>query len=221
MVRHFCSVQPHDIAVTEEIEGWCTDPYARHETRSLSEGKSTDLVRDQAREGRDPVPDEPFRVAPVPLREELQGVVGLERADDPRSWELLLPISERADATPEKGACPRARPFLLAATASFHSRSARNLRVRYSSPDTRLLRIGGAHRELDCSGRANCCQSRMDEAPPGRVIRGCALTVIGTEHRCHRIQRTSPNIGYASRDPEPDRDGPGPRARICRCRWCG
>ncbi len=61
-------------------------------------GKPTDLVRDGDTEGRDPVPDEQFRVPPTPLGQSPQGVGGLERADDPRSWEPGPPISERAVA---------------------------------------------------------------------------------------------------------------------------
>jgi hypothetical protein len=65
----------------------------------MSPGESTDLVRDGDIEGRDPVLDEPFRVPPVPVREESLPASGLERADDPRSWEPPLPVSERAEAS--------------------------------------------------------------------------------------------------------------------------
>jgi hypothetical protein len=60
--------------------------------------KPTDLVRDRDTESRDPVPDEQFRVPPVPLGDGPQNVGGLERADDPRSWEPPPAISARAVA---------------------------------------------------------------------------------------------------------------------------
>jgi hypothetical protein len=67
----------------EELEGWYTDPYARHEARWLSQGTPTRLVRDGHVEGSDPVDDQPFIVAPV----RIEGVVpsdgsDLRRADD-------------------------------------------------------------------------------------------------------------------------------------------
>jgi len=84
--------------VTRGLEGWCTDPYNRHEARWMSVGKPTDLVRDGWAESRDPVAGEPFTVPPVPLTEETQMPSGFQRADDPRSWELPVPISEKAVA---------------------------------------------------------------------------------------------------------------------------
>lgn len=42
-----------------EAEGWCTDPYRRHEERWFSAGEPTDLVRDGEVESRDPPPDLP------------------------------------------------------------------------------------------------------------------------------------------------------------------
>jgi hypothetical protein len=53
-------------------------------------------VRDAGIEGRDPVADEPFTTPPVPLGAPSSTAGGFERADDPRSWEPPLPISERA-----------------------------------------------------------------------------------------------------------------------------
>jgi hypothetical protein len=49
----------------QSMEGWYTDPYARHEARWMSQGTPTRLVRDASIEGNDPVTDEPFKVTPV------------------------------------------------------------------------------------------------------------------------------------------------------------
>ena len=67
----------------EDLEGWFTDPYLRHEARWLSQGNPTRLVRDGDVEGSDPVEDEPFKVDPV----RIEGVVphdssDLRRADE-------------------------------------------------------------------------------------------------------------------------------------------
>ncbi len=65
------------------LEGWCTDPYARHQARWISVGRATALVRDGEIDGNDPPPDEPFVAAPIPL--EADGATDgddLRRADD-------------------------------------------------------------------------------------------------------------------------------------------
>lgn len=100
------------LLVNERVEGWCSDPYSRHQVRWMSEGKPTDLVKDGDIEGRDPVSDVPFRVSPVPLAEVSQGFGDLERADDPRSWEPPLHISEKVVARRQKKELIRERgPF--------------------------------------------------------------------------------------------------------------
>jgi hypothetical protein len=67
----------------EVLEGWCTDPYARHVARWMSAGNPTDLVRDGRQESRDPVTDGPYRVTPVPIvTVPLQPAWGIRRADD-------------------------------------------------------------------------------------------------------------------------------------------
>ncbi len=70
--------------VEESLEGWYTDPYARHEARWMSESTPTDLVRDGEVEGHDPVPDGPFIVIPESVGEDprLNGGQDLRRADD-------------------------------------------------------------------------------------------------------------------------------------------
>jgi hypothetical protein len=49
----------------EDVEGWFTDPFGRHEARWMSGNTPTDLVRDGRMEGHDPVPDGPFSAKPV------------------------------------------------------------------------------------------------------------------------------------------------------------
>jgi hypothetical protein len=47
----------------ESAEGWCTDPFERHEARWMSDGTPTKLVRDGEVESYDPPDEEP---APTP-----------------------------------------------------------------------------------------------------------------------------------------------------------
>jgi hypothetical protein len=71
--------------VNETLEGWYTDPFARHEARWMSEGAPTDLVRDGDVEATDPVtPNEAFKMDPVRIEGEgaLTGSGDLRRADD-------------------------------------------------------------------------------------------------------------------------------------------
>ncbi len=49
----------------DELEGWYTDPFDRHEARWMSRGTPTSLVRDGQAESIDPVSDEPFTVTPL------------------------------------------------------------------------------------------------------------------------------------------------------------
>ena len=43
---------------TDGVEGWCTDPFGRHEARWMSNGTPTKLVRDGGMESTDEPPDE-------------------------------------------------------------------------------------------------------------------------------------------------------------------
>ena len=68
--------------MTEQLEGWCSDPYGRHEARWLSDGHPTKLVRDGDAETYDEPPDE----APSVVTHPIQGAVpdgddDLRRAD--------------------------------------------------------------------------------------------------------------------------------------------
>ena len=64
-------------------EGWCTDPYDRHEQRWFSDGKPTKLVQDMGVTSYDPPPDGPPNHLPqkVETRPNL-GPADLQRADD-------------------------------------------------------------------------------------------------------------------------------------------
>jgi hypothetical protein len=68
----------------KSLEGWHTDPYARHEARWMSDGTPTALVRDGAVEGHDPAPEGPFIVTPERLGDDPQpnGGADLRRADE-------------------------------------------------------------------------------------------------------------------------------------------
>lgn len=70
--------------MNDNLEGWHTDPYARHEARWMSDGTPTPLVRDGEVEGHDPAPDGPFKVEPVRLGEtdEENWGADLRKADD-------------------------------------------------------------------------------------------------------------------------------------------
>jgi len=71
----------------QALQGWCTDPFARHEARWMSQGKPTQLVKDGSVEGTDPVVEgEPFKVTPALLEPEPPaGASTLMRADGAQS----------------------------------------------------------------------------------------------------------------------------------------
>lgn len=53
---------------TSDLEGWCTDPFARHYARWMSNGVPTKLVRDEdGTESYDDPPDEEWKVTPTPI----------------------------------------------------------------------------------------------------------------------------------------------------------
>jgi hypothetical protein len=51
--------------ILNEAEGWCVDPYRRHELRWFSAGTPTALVRDNGVDGHDAPPAGPPPTAPV------------------------------------------------------------------------------------------------------------------------------------------------------------
>jgi hypothetical protein len=51
--------------ILNEAEGWCIDPYERHELRWFSAGRPTALVRDNGVDGRDEPPATPPPTRPV------------------------------------------------------------------------------------------------------------------------------------------------------------
>jgi hypothetical protein len=67
----------------ETIEGWYSDPFARHEARWMSQGNPTSLVRDGAVEGSDPVANGPAVAVPVRIETgPAENASDLLRADD-------------------------------------------------------------------------------------------------------------------------------------------
>ena len=71
------------MVTTYTAEGWCTDPFGRHEARWISAGRPTSLVRDSGVESSDPVPDGmPDREAtPIPWGERPTNGKDLLRSD--------------------------------------------------------------------------------------------------------------------------------------------
>jgi hypothetical protein len=96
----------------EDLEGWCTDPFGRHEARWLSQGTPTKLVRDGDIESYDDPPDEePSQEAQL-IEPDVaaNGGADLIRVGDPGSAPLDLESLGRqmGDAALEGGAHPEA-----------------------------------------------------------------------------------------------------------------
>ena len=53
--------------MTEQLEGWFTDPFGRHEARWISAGTPMSLVRDGHTEPHDDPPEEPWSHEPEPI----------------------------------------------------------------------------------------------------------------------------------------------------------
>lgn len=70
-----------------DLEGWFSDPFARHEARWLSDGKPTKLVRDGDATSYDDPPDGPWVNAPERLEADPSARAGrdLVRADTAES----------------------------------------------------------------------------------------------------------------------------------------
>ncbi len=56
---------------TSALEGWCTDPFGRHEARWMSDGVPTKLVRDNGVESYEDPPDGEWTVTPTPIVEDV------------------------------------------------------------------------------------------------------------------------------------------------------
>jgi hypothetical protein len=98
-----------------DLEGWYTDPYARHEARWLSQGKPTRLVRDGGVEGSDPVDDEPFTVDPVRIESSVaRDGSDLRRADDAERDALADPREVARSLTTNHYAETLLTPFPIA-----------------------------------------------------------------------------------------------------------
>jgi hypothetical protein len=96
----------------EDLEGWCTDPFGRHEARWLSRGTPTKLVRDGEVESYDEPPDEEPTREPQLIEPDVGPIGGadLVRAGDPGSAPTDLGSLERQmdEAAFEGGAHPQA-----------------------------------------------------------------------------------------------------------------
>jgi hypothetical protein len=96
----------------KELEGWCTDPFGRHEARWLSEGTPTKLVRDGEVESYDDPPDEEPSHEPELIEPDVPAIGGADlwRAGDPGSAPVNLESLDRqmGDAALEGGAHPQA-----------------------------------------------------------------------------------------------------------------
>ncbi len=67
--------------MNDHLEGWCTDPFGRHDARWMSAGVPTKLVRDGESESFDDPPATPWSQDPVPIVP--VGAPGsIRRADD-------------------------------------------------------------------------------------------------------------------------------------------
>jgi hypothetical protein len=75
--------------VPEQLEGWYTDPFGRHEARWLSDGQPTKLVRDAGVESYDDPPDEAPTSIPTPLEGQHGDVDAsdVRRADEAQTGE--------------------------------------------------------------------------------------------------------------------------------------
>ena len=70
------------MVTTLRVEGWCTDPFGRHEARWLSDGTPTKLVRDAQVESYDPPSGTPEFVAePIGWGEQTPFGADLLRSD--------------------------------------------------------------------------------------------------------------------------------------------
>ncbi len=94
----------------EGLEGWCTDPFGRHDARWLSDGTPTKLVRDGEIESFDDPPDEEPTQEPQPIEEYVAANDGADllRAGGPAGAPTDLGSLRRqmSDAALEGGAHP-------------------------------------------------------------------------------------------------------------------
>jgi hypothetical protein len=113
--------------VDEVLEGWCTDPFGRHEARWISSGRPTFLVRDGNVESYDEPPDqEPSvvaeRIVPVGSHNSIR------RADDTQ-LEYFDP--QRLIDAAEAGVDVGGRPFTIGIGRIWRSATRR----RYGAED--------------------------------------------------------------------------------------
>jgi hypothetical protein len=94
-------MEPH-----EEVEGWFTDPFGRHEARWLSFGKATKLVRDGDVESYDEPPDEEPTSVPERIEPTAEAVDGedLIRTGDGSQGDDIRTLTQRMDDAALEGA---------------------------------------------------------------------------------------------------------------------
>jgi hypothetical protein len=141
------AIWQHCPVANEEVEGWFTDPFGRHEARWMSGDTPTDLVRDGRAEGHDPVPDEPSLANPV-------RVEYVEQDNEPDRFlkskgGVAVPggIVTIEPHQKSDGDVPRAKVLLQSVTAigsSGHSGSD----LRAGCPGWRRVLLGENHRTL-------------------------------------------------------------------------
>src|ERR1700722_13797221 len=93
----------------DDLQGWYSDPYLRHELRWFSAGRPTALIRDGHTEGNDPPPDEPMHILPARPEESpfSSGGADLRRSDDAQ---LAPPVDDEILRTRASDAMVRTGP---------------------------------------------------------------------------------------------------------------
>jgi hypothetical protein len=100
----------------ESYEGWFTDPYAIHEARWLSDGRSTKLVRDGSVESYDEPPPGapsvvPERIEAVPSATNGNDLVRSEDAERANAYDSYSQTMEALDSFAQSGLLDVRHPY--------------------------------------------------------------------------------------------------------------
>jgi hypothetical protein len=177
----------------DEVEDWFTDPFGHHESRWMSYGKPTDLVRDGRIEGTDPVPDEAFSVKP-------QRVRYVERPADAEADEFLT--SKGGIAVPggvvtiephrtEGDRVPKGRILLLAAVPRGALDVKRDIVVWDEAHEHQLYR-DGPYDAITVKRPLERVVAELNRDGTDKFITSCG----GGESRIVSVTRTTPNQMY-------------------------